>query len=109
MLHSSEHRTFFLLMFGYEFAHLIDGADTAEIAFTLRGAPGKQSVAAKNQTIAAGMALHGRFDHQGELEPGSLPRHPDHFAVEFAIELVQLLFAVPACGQRDRPIRMKMI
>ena len=84
-----------------ELAHLIDGADAVEVALALRGAPGKEPMAAEDQSICARVVPDRRFDEERELEPGPLPGHPDDAPAEPAIEFLELLFAV--C--RSRPAR----
>ena len=92
-----------------ERAHLIDRADAVEVALALRGAPGKEPMAAEDQPVRARVVPDRRFDEQRELEAGPLPRHPDDAPAEPAIEFLELLFAVCRCGQRDGPVGMQMI
>ena len=51
MLDSAEQGTFFRLMLQDEFAHLVDGVNAVQVAIALRGSPGEQPVAAKNQAF----------------------------------------------------------
>ena len=92
-----------------ELAHLIDGANAVEVALALRGAPGKEPMAAEDQSICARVVPDRRFDQEGELEPGPLPGHPDDAPAEPAIEFLELLFAVCRRGQRDGPVRVQMV
>ncbi len=94
---------------GDELAHLIDRPNAVEIAFTRRGSPREQPVAAQNQSVRAFMIADGLLDEQRQLKPGALPRHPDNPAAVLSIELVELAFAVCAGRQRNRPVRMQVI
>ena len=90
MFQSAEERAFLALMFGDEFAHLVDGVNAAEVAVALRHAPGEEAVAAQQNSVDAGIFADGFFDEQGQFEAGALPGNPDDFAAEFAIELFEL-------------------
>ena len=92
-----------------ELSHLIDRANAVQVALTLRGAPGKQPVAAENQSVCARVVPDRRFDERRQLETGPLPRHPDDAPAESAIELLELLPAVGRCGERDGPVGMQVI
>src|SRR4029079_16414753 len=51
-----------------ELTHLVDGANAFEITRLLRLAPREEPVAAENQDVAAGRALHGALQYQRQLE-----------------------------------------
>ena len=93
----------------HELAHLIDGLDAAEIRLVLRLAPGEESVAAKDNAVAAGRLGDGLAQHQRELEPRPLPRHPHDLAPVLLVELFELLLAVGARGEGDCPVGMQVI
>ncbi len=69
-----------------ELAHLVDGADAVEIALALCVAPSEEAMAAEQNTIAAGTIFHRLFQLESQLEARTLPRQPDNFAAELAIE-----------------------
>ncbi len=56
-LESAENWTAFLLMLPDEFAHLVDGPKTIQIAFALRVAPGEKAMAAEQNTVAPGIVF----------------------------------------------------
>jgi len=62
---AAEGRTRFLLTLENELAHLIDGADARQIAFSIRVAPGEEAVATEQDAIATGIFLNGFFEEQG--------------------------------------------
>ena len=93
----------------HELTHLIDGLDAVEVRFLLRLAPGEQPVPAEHDAVAAGSRIDGFAQHQRELEPGPLPRHPRDAAAVLLVELVQLLLPVGAGGERDRPVGVQVI
>ena len=66
-------------------------------------------MAAEDDAVAAGIVLDGAPQHQRQLEPGPLPGHPDDPAAVLLVELAELLLAVGARRQRDRPVRMQVI
>ena len=92
-----------------ELPHLIDGADAAQVAGLLCVAPGEQAVPAEHDAVAAGMLLHHPPQHQRQLEPGPLPRQPRQLAAVGLVELGQLVLAVGAGRERDRPVRVQVI
>src|SRR5262249_57925163 len=89
----------------HERAHLIDGPDAVLIAVALRVAPREQPVTAEHDALAPGMIGDRRLQHHGELEPGTLPRHPDDAAAEAAVELLPRPPAPRARRGRRRPPR----
>ncbi len=92
-----------------ELAHLIDGLDAVQVTVPLRVAPREEAVAAEDKAVAAGLPGHGLPQHQRELESGPLPRHPQNPPPVSPVELVELLAAVRAGGQRNRPVGMQVI
>ena len=68
MLQATEKRTLLGLMLQDEFAHLVDGADTIQIAFPLRIAPRKQPMTGQDQTVASRIVLDRLFEKQRQLE-----------------------------------------
>src|SRR5262249_59517535 len=90
----------------HERAHLIDGPDAVLIAVALRVAPREQPVTAEHDALAPGMIGDRRLQHHGELEPGTLPRHPDDAAAEAAVEIPPLSPAGPAPRAGGRPARV---
>src|SRR5262245_21117808 len=59
VLQSSEYRAFLGLMREDEFAHLVYRAETAPVALALRVSPGEQTVARKDEPVAAGIVANG--------------------------------------------------
>ena len=92
-----------------EFAHLIDGVNTVQVAVALGHSPSEETVAAKNEALAAGIVFDGAFDHESQFESRTLPGNPDDLAAKFFIELIQLAFAIRACCESDGPVRMQVI
>ena len=93
----------------HELAHLIDGLDAAQICFVLRLAPREEPVTAENNAVAARRFADGLAQHEGQLEPWPLPGHPDDLAAVLLVELLELLLAVGAGRERDRPVGMQVI
>ena len=98
-----------LLVLVDELAHLLDGHQAAEVGLALRLAPREEAVAAENQAVGIRLRFDRAAEHQRQLEPGPLPRHPDDLAAVLLVELLDLLLAVGARGQRDRPVGMQVI
>src|SRR3954452_546170 len=96
-------------MFGDELAHLVDGTNAVQIALALRVAPGEQAVAAENQAFRAWIVLYRALQHQSKLKPGPLPWKPRDLSSELPVELFELLFAVGAGRERDRPVGMEVV
>ena len=88
---------------------LIDDGDGVEIALALFITPGKQTVPAKNNPIARGILLHRLAQHHAQLKARALPGQPDQLACEAGIKFGQLFMTVGGGGQRDSPIRMKVV
>src|SRR5207302_3945742 len=92
-----------------ELAHLVDRLHAVDVAVAPAVAPGEQAVAAEHDPVATGM-IHDRLSkHQRELEARTLPRHPRDGPSVPAVELVELLAAVRARGERDGPGGMQVI
>jgi hypothetical protein len=92
-----------------ELPHLIDGLDAVQITLALRRTPREEAVAAQDDAVAARMFLDRLAQHQRQLESRPLPRDPDHAPAVLAIEFLQLLLAIRARRQRDRPVGVQMI
>ena len=97
------------LMFGDEFAHLVDGLNAAEVAVALRHAPGEEAMTAEQNSVDAGIFADGFFDEQSQFKAGALPGNPYDLALELLVELFELALAVGAGSERDGPIGMQMI
>ncbi len=93
----------------HELTHLIDGPDAADVALLLRLTPREQPVTSEDDPVASRVLLDRTTQHQRQLESGPLPGHPRDLSPVRLIELVELLFAVGAGRQRNRPIRMQVI
>src|ERR1700760_3678973 len=66
-------------------------------------------MAAKHDAIARRLPLNCPLHHHGELEPWTLPRHPDQLMSIGAIELFHLLAPIGRGRQRDGTVRVQMI
>ncbi len=93
----------------HELAHLIDGLDAVDVRFLLRLAPREQPVPAEHDPVAARSRVDSLPQHQRQLEPGPLPRHPRDAPAVLLVELVQLLLAIGARRQRDRPVGVQVV
>ncbi len=93
----------------HELTHLIDGLDAVEIRLLLRLAPREQSMPAEHDPVAARRRLDRLLQHQRQLESRALPRHPGDAPAILLVEFVELLLAVGARGERNRPVRVQMI
>src|SRR6201995_3735532 len=92
-----------------EVGELIDHTERRQIALALCIAPGEQAMAAKYDAIARRLLLNRPLHHHGELEPRTLPWHPDQLMSIGAIELLHLLAPVGRGRQRDGTVRVEMI
>ena len=92
-----------------ELAHLVDGADAAQVAFLLSVAPREEAVAAEDQPVTARVGVDRALQHQRELESRALPGHPDDLPAVLLVELFQLPASVGARRQGDGPVRMEMV
>ena len=88
---------------------LVDYGQRIQIALALRLPPGKQSMAAQHNPIAAGILLGRPLHHHRQLKARPLPRQPHQRVTELAVELLHLHLAVGRGGQRDPPVRMKVV
>src|ERR1700721_3443713 len=109
MFQTPKEVAFLALMFGDEFAHLIDSVNAAEVAVALRHTPGEEAVAAEQDSIDAGIFADGLFDEQSQFESGALPGNPYDFAAELAIKLFELALPVGAGSEGNGPIRMEIV
>src|SRR5690242_12300925 len=109
MLEAAEQPAAPHLILRNELAHLIDGTDAVQIAFTLRVAPGKETMATEKHALASRVLFHSAFQLECELKARPLPREPEYFAPKLAVELFQLLLAVRTCRDCDGPVRMEMV
>ena len=107
MFEATKKRT--LLPAQNKFPHLIDGKNTAEVAVALSCSPGKESVAAKENSVRARIVPDSLFDQQSKFKSRSLPGNPDNLAIEFLVEFGEAPFSVRACGKSDGPVRMQMV
>src|SRR6516225_6692420 len=73
-----------------EFPHLIDRADAAHVALTLRAAPREQAVPPQDDAVAARTGLDGFPEHQRQLEARTLPGDPGDPSSVPAVELLEL-------------------
>src|SRR3954465_5878041 len=92
-----------------ELTHLIDVPDAIQVALFLRLPPGEQAVTAEDQPVGARRALDRALQHQGQLEAGPLPRHPQDLSPVLTIEFLELALAIRTGRQSDRPVGMQVI
>ena len=92
-----------------ELAQVVDHGDGVHVRLALGFAPGKESVSAEDDAVAAGVFAGSGAEHQAEFKAGPLPGNPDEPVAEFAVELLHLLFAVRGGGQGDGPVGMQMV
>ena len=52
-------------VFGYELPELVDDRDGVQVALTLCVSPGKETVAAENDTVAVWRLFYGIAQHHG--------------------------------------------
>ena len=97
------------LVRGDKLAQFVNGADTVQITFTLRRAPGEQAVAAEDDSVALGIFRDDVPEHQAKFESGPLPGKPNEITSEAFVELRHFLLTVGAGRERYRPIGMKVI
>ena len=92
-----------------ELPDLVDRVDRIQVALPLRLPPGKQSVPAQHDPVAARILLDRPLHRQRQFEPRPLPRQPHQPVPELAIELFHLGLAVGRGRQRNRPVRMQVV
>src|SRR5215469_13799219 len=92
-----------------ELADLIDDRDGVEVALALRVAPGKETMAAEDDAIAAGRLADDLAEHHAELKARALPGQPGELVAKLRVEFVHALLAVGRGREGDRPVRMQVI
>src|SRR5271167_3752077 len=70
VLQASERSTLLILMAGDKFAHLIDGVDAIEVAFSLRPTPSKESVAPQENPFNPGLSRTAFSSSSANSNPG---------------------------------------
>ena len=98
MFQSAKQRALVGLMFDNELTHLINSADTVQVAFPLRAAPGEQAVAAQKNAFGTGVLSYGALKHQRQLKARPLPGQPDDRPAKFSVELFQFPLSIRAGG-----------
>src|SRR6185312_4453316 len=66
-------------------------------------------VASEDDPVAARIRGDGAAQHHCQFEAGTLPWNPDDAMAEAGIELLELFMPIGRGGERDSPVRMKMI
>src|SRR5690348_11495092 len=90
-------------------AHLINGSNAVQIALALRVTPGKEAMAAEQNTITSGGLFDGLFQLERQFKTGTLPGKPHDVTAVSAIEFFELLLSVRARCDRDGPVWMQVI
>jgi hypothetical protein len=85
---------------------LLDDMERVGLCLVAGGAPGRDAVAAQNDTDRARVFRLYRGDVQAELEAGPAPRHPDDGVAE---DFLGQPLSVCRCGERYRAVGVQMV